>query len=73
MSLPSDARKRLAIRLLESVEVVDDEAVDAAWTDEITSRIKGIRSGDVQTMPHEEVLARLAERRANRQATRQQP
>ncbi|NLG20543.1 MAG: addiction module protein [Actinomycetales bacterium] len=72
LSLPPSVRKDIALRLLESVEVVDDAAVEEAWTAEILSRIDGIRRGDVQRVPHEEVGAGLAERRAARLAARQQ-
>lgn len=71
MSLPPSVRKDVALRLLESVEVLDDEAIDGAWTAEISSRIDDIRSGKVKTIPHEEVLAELAQRRAARRAARQ--
>ncbi|HYO86517.1 MAG TPA: addiction module protein [Dermatophilaceae bacterium] len=60
------------MRLLESVDVMDQESVDDAWTNEIDSRVDDILSGKVKTIPHEEVLAHLADRRAARQAARQQ-
>lgn len=62
----------MALRLLESVDVMDQESVDDAWTNEIDSRVDDILSGKVKTIPHEEVLAHLADRRAARQAARQQ-
>ena len=71
MSLPPDVRREVALRLLESVEDGDDTAVEAAWTEEITSRIDDLRNGRVQTIPHDEVLSRLAQRRAEREAARQ--
>jgi putative addiction module component (TIGR02574 family) len=70
MSLPPSVRKDVALRLLESIEVADQESIDEAWTAEISSRIDDIRSGKVETIPHEVVLARLAERRAARHAAR---
>lgn len=72
LALPPSVRKDVALRLLDSVEVADQDSVDAAWTGEITSRVDDILSGKVETIPHEEVLAHLAERRAARQAARQQ-
>ena len=72
MSLPPSVRREVALRLLESLEVTDQESADEAWIAEISSRIDDIRSGKVETIPHEEVLARLAERRAARHAARQQ-
>jgi putative addiction module component (TIGR02574 family) len=70
MALPPSVRKDLALRLLESIEVADQESVDAAWIVEIGSRMDDILSGKVQTIPGEEVFAELAERRAARQAAR---
>jgi putative addiction module component (TIGR02574 family) len=72
LALPPSVRKDVALRLLDSVEVADQDSVYAAWTGEITSRVDDILSGKVETIPHEEVLAHLAERRAARQAARQQ-
>lgn len=72
MSLPPSVRKDVALRLLDSLEVADQESVDEAWTDEIGSRVDDIVSGNIPTIPHEEVLAHLAERRAARHAARQQ-
>lgn len=72
MNLPPSVRKDVALRLLESLEVSDDDSVEEAWTAEIGSRIDGILSGKVQTIPHAEVKARMAERRAARHAARQQ-
>jgi putative addiction module component (TIGR02574 family) len=70
LALPPSVRKDVAIRLLDSVEVADQESVDEAWTDEISSRIDDILSGKVKTIPGEQVLAELAARRAARQAAR---
>jgi len=72
MALPPSVRKDLALRLLESIEVADGESVDAAWTAEIESRVDDILGGKVEMIPHEVVLAELAERRAARHAARQQ-
>lgn len=72
MNLPPSVRKDVALRLLESLEVSDDDSVDEAWTAEIGSRIDDILSGKVQAIPHAEVKARMAERRVARRAARQQ-
>ena len=72
LALPPSVRKDVALRLLESIEVADQESVDLAWVTEIGSRVDDVLSGKVETVPHEEVLAHLAERRAARQAARQQ-
>ena len=63
LALPPSVRKDVALRLLESIEVADQESVDQAWATEIGSRVDDVLSGKVETVPHEEVLAHLAERR----------
>lgn len=71
MALPPSVRRDVAQRLLESVEGPAEESVNEAWTGEISSRVDDILSGEVKTIPHEVVLAQLAERRAAREeATR---
>lgn len=70
MSLPPSVRKDVALRLLESLEVADQESVDEAWTTEISSRVDDIVSGKVEMIPGEQVFAELAARRAARQAAR---
>ena len=70
LALPPSARKDVALRLLESVEVVDQETIDQAWTDEISTRVDDILSGKVESIPGEQVFAELAERRAARQTAR---
>lgn len=71
LALPPALRKDVALRLLESIEVADEEPVEEAWTEEISSRVDDILTGKVETIPHEVVLAQLAERRAARQVSRQ--
>ena len=66
LALPPSVRKDVALRLLESVEVVDQETIDQAWTDEVSTRMGDILSGKVETIPGEQVFAELAERRAAR-------
>ena len=70
MALPPSVREDMAMRLLESIEVDEQESVDEAWTVEIGSRMDDILSGKVKTIPGERVFAELAERRAARQAAR---
>jgi putative addiction module component (TIGR02574 family) len=70
LALPPSVRKDVALRLLESVEVVDQETIDQAWTDAISDRVDDIVSGKVETIPGEQVFAELPERRAARQAAR---
>ena len=61
--LPETDRAELAGRLLESLHGEPDEGVEAAWAEEIERRIRQIDSGEVETIPWEEVRARLHARR----------
>lgn len=70
MTLPPSVRKDVALRLLESLELADQESVDAVWTTEIGSRIDDILTGNVQTVPGEEVFSRIDERLDAREAAR---
>ncbi len=70
LALPPSVRKDVALRLLESIEVADQESVDEAWNEEVGSRVDDLLSGKVETIPGEQVLAELAERRAARLAAR---
>lgn len=64
LALPPSVRKDIALRLLESVEVVDDDSIEEAWTNELSSRVDDIRSGKVTTIPGEQVFADIAAQRA---------
>lgn len=68
LNLPPSVRKDVALRLLESVEVVDDDAVEEAWSEEIASRVDDVVSGRVETVSGEQVFAEIADRRAARSA-----
>ncbi|GAB96454.1 putative addiction module component (TIGR02574 family) [Kineosphaera limosa] len=75
LALPPSVRKDVALRLLDSIEAPESatpSTVDDSWTSEIELRIDDILSGTVETVPHEDVVARLAERRASRRAARRQ-
>ena len=70
LALPPSVRKDVALRLLESIEVADQDAIDEAWISEISSRVDDILSGEVRTIPGEEVFARIAEHLDARDAAR---
>lgn len=63
LALPPSVRKDVALRLLDSVEVADQDSVDDAWAAEISSRVDDVLGGKVETIPGEEIFAHLAERR----------
>jgi hypothetical protein len=70
LALPPSVRKDVALRLLDSVEVVDQESVDDAWTRAISIRVGEILSGAVETVPGEQVFAELSVQRAERDSAR---
>lgn len=57
--LPEAERAELAGRLLESLHGQPDEDVEAAWSEEIERRVRQLDSGEVKTIPWEEVRAKL--------------
>jgi putative addiction module component (TIGR02574 family) len=57
MRLSAELRADLAEKLWLSVET--PEAVAAAWDAEIARRIQQLDSGEVETIPHEAVIAGL--------------
>ena len=52
-------RALLAGLLIESLEIETDEEVERAWLVEVERRVSELKSGSVQTIPWEEVKARL--------------
>lgn len=66
LALPPSARKDVAVRLLDSVEIADRESVDEAWRAEIASRVDDMLADRFETIPAEQVFADRAQRRATR-------
>jgi putative addiction module component (TIGR02574 family) len=71
--LPVSERSRIATRLIESVDDIDDDAeLSPAWRAEINCRMESVRQGTAQLVPHEEVMAgvrhKLAVQRAAKSA-----
>jgi len=62
-------RARVAAELLSSLEEADD-AVAAAWADELVRRARDVAAGRVATVPwstaRAEILGELGQRRASR-------
>jgi putative addiction module component (TIGR02574 family) len=62
MELSPDDRLELAHRLIASIDSSerddDPEEVERAWDEELARRIEDIRSGRVELIPGEDVLAR---------------
>lgn len=59
MKLDPDERAALTGLLIESLEPETEEGVEGAWIAEIERRMAELDSGAVQTIPWEEVRARL--------------
>jgi len=51
LKLPIEARAALAGSLIESLDEVVDENVEAAWADEIACRIEDLDSGKAKVIP----------------------
>jgi len=59
LSLPVEERADLAGSLIESLDDTEDEAVAAAWNEEVARRMAEIDSGKVQPVSLEEARRRL--------------
>ena len=59
LELTDNDRATLAGLLIESLEMPPDPDVEAAWAAEAERRWQEIESGKVQTIPWEEVKAKL--------------
>ncbi len=64
MSLNDEERAELVGTLLESLEIRDDEGVEAAWLEEIERRVVEFDSGAVKTVSWTEVRSKIFESRA---------
>jgi putative addiction module component (TIGR02574 family) len=62
MKLAREERETLMRLLIESVDAESDQGVDDAWRVEIERRMTELDSGTVQTIPWEELRARLYRR-----------
>ncbi len=60
-SLPVDVRITLVNRILESLSPNQKE-IDELWKIEVERRIEEVKSGKVQTIPGDEVFAKVRER-----------
>jgi putative addiction module component (TIGR02574 family) len=60
LSLPASERADLAGSLIESLDDTQDEAVAAAWDEEVARRMADIDSGAVKPVALEEARRRLS-------------
>jgi len=62
LALPAHERAELVERILDSLGEAPDKERLARWAAETESRLDAIDRGDLETLPGEEVLARLRRR-----------
>jgi putative addiction module component (TIGR02574 family) len=55
LALPENERAELAGNLISSLDTTVDPDVDAAWQREVVRRQRELQSGEVKTVPWEEV------------------
>ena len=60
--LSAEDRAQFALLLLQSLEPAEDGDIDEAWRVESERRLAQIESGDVKSIPGDEVFARLRQR-----------
>ena len=63
MSLPVEVRIQLADKLLRSLNPSRKE-IDEAWATEAEKRVEEIRTGQVKTIPGDEVFTKIGNRLA---------
>lgn len=66
MALPPAVRKGVALRLLDSLEVADQDSVDQAWSQGISARVDELLAGNVKASSGKQVFAELDARWAAR-------
>ena len=59
MQLPSASRAMLAERIVESLDLADTDEIQRLWAAEAIRRRDEVRSGVVQPIPGDEVLAEV--------------
>jgi putative addiction module component (TIGR02574 family) len=59
LDLSEDERAELIGMLLESLDIGDEEGVEAAWLREIERRVAELDSGAVRSIPWSEVRSRV--------------
>jgi putative addiction module component (TIGR02574 family) len=59
MQLPPASRALLAERMVESLDITERDEIQRAWATEAIRRRDDVRSGHVQPIPAEDVLAEV--------------
>ena len=65
MNLSDEERAELVGMLLESLDIIEEEGVEAAWLAEIESRVADLDSNSVESVSWTEVRNRVFEPRAS--------
>ena len=63
LELPITARAELASRLLDSLDDLSEEENDQLWAQEAERRYADYKAGKIESVPAEEVFARLRSRK----------
>jgi putative addiction module component (TIGR02574 family) len=63
LDLPLTARAELASLLLDSLDELSEEESDQLWAQEAERRFAEYKAGNIESVPAEEVFARLRSRR----------
>ena len=59
MKLPAEVRAELVEELVESLEISEDGSIQREWIDESVRRRDEVRSGEVETVPCDQVFAEV--------------
>ena len=70
LSLPNDARARLADQLVESLDPAEEGPLQRVWTAEALRRLEEVRSGKVKTIPGREGIEQVRRALRNRISSR---
>ena len=62
LSLPLESRTELVDKLLESLNVPIKEDIEQSWAEEAEKRLGEIVSGNVETIPGDEVFKKIRDR-----------
>jgi putative addiction module component (TIGR02574 family) len=73
LALPIPERAKLAHRLLESLEAVPDEDIDAVWLTELEKRAQDVQTGTVTPIPWETARGNIASELRKRREARTTP
>jgi len=66
LALPNDDRVRLADRLIESLDLLDEDQFHQLWANEAIKRRDEIRNGLVEAIPGDEALKQVRQAIAER-------